>query len=210
MTTIALFGATGKVGSRVLIRALAAGHLVQVLVRDPGRLTITSPALSVIRGDVLDAGAVDRTVAGTDAVLSLFGQVEGSPNTLQTEGTRLIVEAMKRYGVTRIVSLSGGALSAPADRPRFADRVIRHLLKAVSPHVLTDAEGHLAVLEQSGLDWTVVRAPRLQDKRGTGSYRVGWAGVNASTRISRDDLADFILTQVDDRTFLFQMPFVSE
>jgi putative NADH-flavin reductase len=76
-------------------------------------------------------------------------------------------------------------------------------------HVLADAEGHLRVLQDSGLDWTVVRAPRLLDTPATGSYRVGRVGVNASTKISRADFADFVLSQVEDRSFLRQMPFVS-
>ena len=65
------------------------------------------------------------------------------------------------------------------------------------------------VLRASGLEWTVVRGPRLTEEPGRGSYRVGWVGVEASTQISRDDLADFILTQVEDRRYVGQLPFVS-
>ena len=209
MTVIALFGATGKTGHRVLTRALAAGFEVRALVRDPAKLATLSPDLTVICGDVLDADAVGQTVAGSDAVLSLFGQVKGSPPMLQADGTQLIVDAMRRHGVERIITLSGGGLSAPLARPGPADRVIRFLLKTLSGHVLVDAEQHLRVLEASGLDWTVVRGPRLTEKPGVGAYRVGWVGVEASTQISRDDLADFILAQVEDRTFIGQMPFVS-
>ena len=108
------------------------------------------------------------------------------------------------------MSLSGGWLRAPQDRPKASDRVIRTLLKVLAGDVLADAEGHLTVLETSGLDWTVVRGPRLTEEPGEGRYRVGWVGVDASTRISRHDLADFILTQVDDRRFVHQLPFVSD
>lgn len=209
MTVISLFGATGKTGRRVLSRAIDAGYEVRALVREPAKLSVASPGLTVIRGDVLDADAVDQTVAGSDAVLSLFGQVKGSPPTLQADGTKHIIDAMQRHGVTRIVTLSGGGLAAPLDRPGPADRIIRFLLKTLSGHVLVDAERHLAVLASSGLDWTVVRGPRLTEKPGVGTYGVGWVGVGASTQISRDDLADFILTQVEDRTFVGQMPFVS-
>lgn len=209
MTTIALFGATGKTGRRVLDRALAAGHTVRALARNPVAIAVTSPLLTVVPGDVRDPDSVAATVRGADVVLSLFGPVKGSPPTLQTEGTRVIVDAMREAGVRRIVALSGGGLRADAhDRPRTADRVIRFLLKALPGKVLADAEGHLKVLQASGF-WTVVRGPRLTEKPGVGSYRVGWVGVNASTQISRDDLADFILTQVDDRTFVGTMPFVS-
>ncbi len=211
MTTIALFGGTGKTGRRVLERALAAGHDVRALVRDPARIALASDRLTVITGDVLDPASVEETVTGSDAVLAVFGQVKGSPRTLQTDGTRLIVEAMRTHAVRRIVTLSGGGLRAEGfDRPKPADKVIRLLLRALSGHVLEDAEHHLAVLQESGLDWTVVRGPRLTENPGKGTYRVGWVGVNASTQISRDDLADFILTQVDDRSFVGQLPFVSD
>lgn len=210
MTTIALFGGTGRTGRRVLERALAAGYDVRALVRDPAKLSITSDRLTVIRGDVRDAACVARAVQGTDAVLSLFGQVKGSPKTVQTDGTKLIVAAMQEHGVRRIVTLSGGGLHAEGfDRPKAPDKVIRFLLKAISGHVLADAEGHRAVLEGSGLDWTVVRGPRLTESAAIGSYRVGWVGVGTGTQIGRDDLAGFILTQVEDGSFVRQLPFVS-
>ena len=210
MTSLALFGGTGKIGGLVLERALAAGHDVRALVRDPARLSLTSDRLTVVSGDVLDPGAVERTVAGTSVVLSLFGQIKGSPPTLQTDGTRNIVEAMHRHGVSRLVTLSGGALRADGlDQPKLADKLIVFLMRRLSPHVLADAEGHRKVLEASGLDWTVVRAPRVQDTPARGSYRVGSVGVDASTSISREDLADFILSQVEDSRYRGQMPFVS-
>lgn len=210
MMTLAIFGATGKTGRRVLTRALDAGYPVRALVRDPAKLQIAHDSLTVIQGDVTDPAAVAETIKGTDAVLSLFGQVKGSPKDLQTRGTRAIVDAMRELGVKRLVTLSGGGLRAAQDRPKAADNIIRTLLKLMAGHVLRDAEEHLAVLQGSDLDWTVVRGPRLTEDPGKGTYRVGWVGVNASTSISRDDLADFILTQVDDRTFRHEMPFVSD
>jgi putative NADH-flavin reductase len=210
MATLALFGSTGKTGSRVLTRALEAGHEVRALVRDPARLLVAHDALTVVRGDVLDPIAVAEAVHGADAVLALFGQVKGSPKSLQARGTRNIVAAMQQHGARRLITLSGGGLRAAEDRPKAVDRMIRSMLRLMAGHVLHDAEEHLEVLTESGLDWTVVRGPMLTEAPGTGAYRVGWLGVNASTRISRDDLADFILSQVDDRRFVHQMPFVSD
>lgn len=209
MTRIAMIGATGKTGRLVLERALDAGHEVRALARDPAKVTTRSERLTVIRGDVLDEAAVEETVAGTDVVLSLFGHVKGSPKTLQTDGTRLIIAAMEHHGVKRLVSLSGGGLRDPHDQPQLADQIIRLLLKVLAGPVLADAEGHLALLQASSLDWTVARAPRLLDEPPVGSYRVGWVGVDGSTKISRADFADFVLTQIDDRTYVHAMPFVS-
>jgi putative NADH-flavin reductase len=210
MTTIALFGATGKTGRRVLDRALNHGLEVRALVRDPARVATTHEHLTLVTGDVLDAEAVERTIAGTEAVISVFGQVSGSASDLQTRGTQHIVDAMSAHGITRLITLSGGGLRAEGrDEPKLADRIIRGLLKLLSGTVLADAEGHLAVLEKSGLEWTVVRGPRLTEAPGKGTYRVGWVGIDSTTSISRDDLADFILTQLDDRSFVRELPFVS-
>lgn len=208
--TIALFGGTGKTGRHVLAQALDAGHAVRALARRPESVEVEHERLRVIAGDVLDAAAVRETVRGADVVVSVFGQVKGSPETLQTDGTRNIVDAMQAEGIRRIISLSGGGLPAEQhDQPKTPDRIIRWLLKRLSPQVLADAHGHLAVLQQSGLDWTVARGPRLTDAPATGTYRVGWVGVNASTQIARADLATFILSQLDDTAFVHELPFVS-
>ena len=209
MTTIALFGATGRTGRHVLDQALTAGHQVRALARRPEVLEPRA-GLTVIGGDVTDPAAVGSVIEGADAVVSVFGHVKGSPPTVQTDGTRVIVEAMRRTGITRIISLSGGGLRYPEkDRPKPADHIIRLLLTLIAPAVLSDATAHLQALRDSGLDWTVVRGPRLTDGPRTGSYRVGWVGVDASTSISRADLAASILAQLDDLTYRHQLPFVS-
>jgi NAD(P)H-binding len=143
-------------------------------------------------------------------VLSMIGQARGAPSTLQTDSTRLIVSSMTQQKITRLVTLSGGALRDEVfDSPNLADRVIRFLLKRMAGHVLADAEGHLAVLQASSLDWTVVRAPIIRNRPAKGRYRVGYVGIGTSTTISRADLADFIVTQIDDLRYVRRMPFVT-
>jgi putative NADH-flavin reductase len=209
-TTIALFGATGKTGRRVLDQALEQGLAVRALARDPAKIAVVRDRLTVIHGDVLDARSVDRVVEGADAVLSVFGHVKGSPDDVQADGTRLILDAMKHHGITRIVTLSGGGLRAEGkDQPKLPDRIIRGLLKLLSGKVLADAEAHLELLKQSGMEWTVVRGPRLTEEPGTGVYGVGWVGGDSTTKISRDDLAKFLITQIDDLEYVHEMPFVS-
>ncbi|WP_375584708.1 NAD(P)-dependent oxidoreductase [Cyclobacterium xiamenense] len=211
MKKISLFGGTGRTGRLFLSQALEKGYSVKALARDPEKINLRHPALEIVGGDVLNADVVAATVEGTDRVVSLFGHVKGSPDWLQTEGTRNIIQAMKRLSVPAIVSLSGGGLPFPEkDRPKFADKLIRTVMKLAVPRVLNDAIRHHEVLAESGLEWVIVRGPRLTDAPRKGAYRVGWVGVNASTKISRADLADFILTQVEDETFIHQMPFVSE
>lgn len=210
MKRIALFGATGQTGKLFLNKALDAGYTVAVLVRDPAKLSSTHPNLRVMQGDVLNENDVRSLVQNSNVVVSLFGHVKNSPEWLQTNGTQNIARAMQQFGIKRIISLSGGGLPYPEkDRPKFADNLIRTIMKIAVPKILNDAIRHHEVLEQSNLDWTIVRGPRLTNDPEKGSYRVGWVGVNASTKIGRADLADFILKQVEDKTFTKKMPFVS-
>ncbi len=211
MKKIALFGASGQTGQAFLRKALANGFAVRALVRSPEKINQQSKHLTVIQGDVLNKQDVAKVVEGCDLVISLFGHVKGSPEWLQTNGTKNIIAAMQAQKIKKIISLSGGGLPFPEkDQPKFVDKMIRTIMKIVVPKILNDAIEHHKVLQNSGLDWIIVRGSRLNNETAKGTYKVGWVGVNASTKISRSDLADFIVTQIDDNTFIRQMPFISE
>lgn len=189
---------------------------VRALVRDPAKLDALPealrrhPRLTVVRGDVLDPGTVDRLVDGADVVLSVFGQVKGSAPDVQTRGTAHLLEAMARRDVPRIVSLSGGGLPEPAhDRPGLVDRLIRGAMRLAVPRVLEDAEAHVRVLRASGTGWVVARAPRLTQAPATGAARLGWVGVNAGRSLPRADLADVLLRLAYDARLDGRMPFVT-
>lgn len=210
MQTIALTGGTGATGKLFLEKALEAGHKVKTLARSPQKVEIEHENLEVIKGDVLKPEDVDRLVKGSEVVVSLFGHVKGSPADLQTRGTQNLVRAMKNHGLSRIISLSGGGLPFPEkDQPKLADKMIRGIMKVVASKMLSDAENHAEVLRKSGLGWTIVRGPRLTNQPEKGDYRVGWVGVNASTKIGRADLADFILKVMENKSHVKEMPFVS-
>ncbi|MBI5160698.1 MAG: NAD(P)H-binding protein [Micrococcales bacterium] len=213
--TLALFGGTGRTGRHVLAQALDAGWRVRALARRPEALE-PHPRLEVVRGDVADDRAVSEVVVGADAVLSVLGPVSGSPPDLLAGAARRITAAMREHGVHRIVSLTGGGVRDPErDRPRLPDRFIRTLLVLLQGRILRDAEQHLRVLRESGLEWTVLRAPRLTDAPRAGTYRFGSVGVTesgkrASTRIGRADLATALLDEVRTGAHPRQLPFVSE
>lgn len=210
MKKIALFGASGQTGNEFLKIALEKGYHVNALVRTPENFLITHQNLSIIKGDVLNPQNVRAAIKGCDIVVSLFGHVKESPEWLQTNGTKHIVAAMKIENIDKVISLSGGGLPYPEkDQPQFADNMIRFIMKLVVPKILNDSIEHSRVLADSGLKWIIVRGPRLNNDQMLGTYRVGWVGINSSTKIARADLADFILKQVEDDKFLYQMPFVS-
>ncbi|WNB17543.1 NAD(P)-dependent oxidoreductase [Marivirga arenosa] len=213
MKKLAVFGASGKTGEKFVEQALDAGYSIKALVRNPEKIKTKKSIIEIIQGDVLNPEDVTKTVSGTDMVISLFGHVKGSPEGLQTKGTQNIIKAMRTAGVNQIISLSGGGLPFPdKDQPKFMDKMIRFIMKLAVPKILNDAVEHAELLKNSATDWIIVRGPRLTDEPKKDDYRVGWVGVNASTKIGREDLADYILQLCKDENFAKynkQMPFVS-
>lgn len=207
---LAIIGATGRTGQPLVQQALDAGYDVVALVRNPQKLSLQHAHLIIMQGDAMNLADVEKVIQGSDAVLSALGQSKGSPKDMQTVATRNIIVAMQKYGVKRIISLTGAGVAAPQDQPKFVNHLIKFALKTLSSHVLKDAENHAAALEASTLDWTIVRGPMLTEGPFTGKYRVGWVGINTGTRISRADVADFMLKQVKDTTYVHQLPMISD
>lgn len=206
---VAIFGATGRTGRHLLEQALAAGHEVRALVRDPARTPVRHERLAVVEGDVMDAARVEETVAGTDAVLVALGHTKTSPSDVQAAGTRNILAAMRKHGVRRIVSLTGAGVPDPNDAPKLWNKAFSFLLKRLQPEVLEDAEKHAELIRGSDLDWVIVRGPRLTDAPGKGTVRVGYVGKGTGPSVPRADVARFMLEQLTSDAHLRDAPMVS-
>src|SRR4051812_30828681 len=105
---LTVFGATGGVGREGVTQALYAGHDVRVYVRNPGKLELTHPSLTVITGGLTDRAAVQHAVSGADAVISALGpsldrKATGMP---LVDGTRTILDAMRAEGVDRYIGMA--------------------------------------------------------------------------------------------------------
>lgn len=206
---LAVFGASGRTGRPLVEQALTQGHEVRALVRNPAKLTWQHERLVLVQGDVMNAADVAATVEGCEAVLSALGQTKGSPKDLQTVAMRHMVAAMKAHGVTRIISLTGAGVRDPHDQPKLIDRAFDLLLATVARNVIGDANAHAEVLRESGLVYTIVRGPRLTEGPHTGVYKVGYVGKDSGTQASRSDVADFMLRQLLDDSWVRKAPMVS-
>ena len=207
---LTIFGATGRTGIPLVEQALSQGHHVTALVRDPKDLEMDYPNLTVVKGNILEASDVEKVVADAEAVLSVIGHVKGSPEHLQTEGTQNIIASMKKHNIRRIISLTGGSVSAPEDNPSFFEKLIYPLARHAIPEAWEDAYDHADVLENSDLEWTIVRAPLLLDGPHTGDYQVGNIGDDSSFKVSRENVADFMLKVLAEHSYIREMPLVSE
>jgi putative NADH-flavin reductase len=208
---LAVLGATGSVGRELVTQALAAGHEVRALVREqpmPGR--IDSRAVFVV-GDAMTAEAVTRTVDGSDAVVSVLGHAKGSPDGLLARASANVTAAMRANGVDRLVVLSSPAVVDAADRPGLFYRFARLVMRIAIASVVLDHREQARLIEESGLAWTLVRGPVVfTDGPHTGHYHAGPIGPDSGWRISRADLADFLLATATVDTFLRMKPLVSK
>jgi uncharacterized protein YbjT (DUF2867 family) len=206
MKTI-IFGATGTLGRHLVENALHSGHQVTAFARRPEALAFDHPNLTRIAGDVLDPAAVAAAITGREAVLVALGA--GRKGGVRTGGTHNIIAAMKQAGLARLVCLSTlGAGDSRALLNFFWKRIMFGLLLRPA---YADHQAQEALVRESGLDWTIVRPGAFSDGPATGDYRHGFpvTAKNLALKISRADVADFMIGQLRDLAYLRQAPGLS-
>ena len=208
---ILVFGASGGTGRELVKQGLAQGHEVTAFVRDPAKIDDVHHAnLSVLSGDVLEPADVGNAVAGQEAVLVAIG-AGPKRTTIRDEGTRTIVKAMQEAGVKRLVCMSSlGVGDSRKNLPFFTKHIVVGIFLR---HPFADHERQEAVVRASSLDWTLVRPPHLKEGPHTGNYQHGFAVTTTYKDIegwiSRSDVADFMLKQIADDTYVHGTPGVS-
>jgi putative NADH-flavin reductase len=197
---LAVFGATGGTGVELVRQALAAGHEVIALARDPGTVPVRHDRLRVLRGDVLDPGSAAGVVDGADAVLSALGiGYRRDATTVYSAGTGNIMAAMREAGVSRLLAVSTSSVRLPPPSRVAEYALARFVLHPLLKRPYADMRLMEAEVCSSGLEWTLVRAARLTNARRTGRYRVARDGkLRGCWSISRADVADYMLTHLTD------------
>jgi putative NADH-flavin reductase len=204
---IIIFGATGSMGRQVVNQALAQGHLVTAFVRDAAKLGISHHNLQIATGDVMDPVSVKNAIHGHDAVLVSIGA--GRKGTVRSEGTRNVINAMESAGVRRLVCQSSlGVGDSRSNLNAFWKYIMFGLLLRPAYKDHGRQEQHV---RQSNLDWTIVRPGAFIDGELTGQYRHGFSSKDKTTRlkISRNDVADFMLKQLFEHKYLHRSPGLS-
>ena len=197
-----VLGATGGTGREVVAQALREGRAVTAFVRKPERLPVTGERLRVVTGDVTaDAPALADAVQGQDAVISALGMGNSfKSGGLIARSMPLIVRAMQRAGVRRLVFTSAYGVG---DTWRDVPAVPRLVMRLFMRDLASDKQAGEVTLKASDLDWTLVYPVTLTNGPATGRTRAGERlALSGFPRISRADLAAFMLAQLDDRTYV--------
>ncbi len=210
---VTVFGATGAIGSLTVDELLDRGHSVTAYARNPAKIpTSWGKKVRVVIGEMSDAAAIDNAIASADAVVSALGpamdrKATGLP---LVDGTRHILDAMKRHGVTRYIGHGTPSLLDPREKPTWQTRLIGFMGRHALPRAYQELLGMSRMIINSGVNWTIVRftAPRNTPK--TGELRVGFYGTDRiGFTVSRADIAAFTAAQVNDDTYLNAAPAIS-
>ena len=206
---ILIVGATRGIGRQLLEQALTSGHAVTALVRDPQRLATQHERLRVVKGDILDSDSVALAMAGQEAVCCTIGvKAPWLWVTVFSKGTKNLLQAMKKSGVRRLMCVTGiGAGDSKGHGGFLYDCIFYPLL--LKP-VYADKDRQESLIKASDVDWTIVRPGFLTNGPLTKNYRMltNMIGVTAG-RISRADVAHFMLKEIESKQYLRQTPLLT-
>jgi putative NADH-flavin reductase len=202
---IFIAGANGGIGRRAVEQALQAGHRVTALVRDPAKLPLVHPNLTIVKGDIMQPETFAHQMEGQQVVLSALGVSGGllsdKPTTLYSQGNANLLKAMEQYSVKRFVCISASALDISPVIPWYFRLAAKYIVQKLLKHMYADLRQMESIVKASKADWTIIRPPQLTDGPLTGNYRMA---VNQflknCLKISRADVAHWMLNNLYNET----------
>ena len=205
---LVIFGATGKIGHHLVTQALELGHEVTAFARSPKKLKKAPKSLTIVKGDVLDTATLEKGISGQDAVICALGMPLFNKEGLRAKGTKNIIKTMEVAGVARLVCLSG--LGAGESRNLLPASYKYFIVPLFMRHLYADHNRQEVHVKDSSLDWVIARPASFAKGKHTGQYRHGFTADEPITlKISHADVADFMLKQLVDNTYLHQAPSLS-
>jgi putative NADH-flavin reductase len=204
MKNIIVFGASGPTGREFVKQAIEEGHKLTLIVRDPTSFNLNHPKIKVIKGDVLESPSFENEIMGKDAVISCLGSGgKTKPTIIYSKGIENIISAMEAYRVKRLICISAMGLTINDKMSLLGKILTKFVAQKIYKEPYIDMRLMENILEKTNLDWTIVRPPMLTNKSKKGIYKVGInEHISRPLRISRADLANYMLNSIDDaKTF---------
>ena len=206
---VLIIGATRGIGLQVLEQALAANHDVKVLARSPEKITVNYDRLKVVQGDIIDSQTVSSAIEGRDAIINCIGIMPTrKPVSVFSAGIKNVLAAMGPDRGNLLISVTGvGAGDSRGHGGFFYDKIVQPLwLKTI----YEDKDREESLIRDSQINWIIVRPGFLTNRPMTGHYRVLTEISNVKAgKISRADVAHFILNQLDSSPYLGQTPMLT-
>jgi putative NADH-flavin reductase len=204
---ILILGSTGGTGQQLVLQSLEHNYEVTALARDPSKLNTTHAMLTVIKGDVLDKSLLAQIITGKDAVISALGVGRSlKSGDLMANAVNLLIPAMIEKNVSRLILLSAFGVGETFAQASFIQKLVFRLPLR---NMYADKAKADEQVRNSKLDWTLVYPVLLTNKPGTGKYKVGEKmPMTGMSKISRADVADFMVRQLADNSYIRKSPII--
>ena len=203
MKKVIIFGSTGSVGKHLIQQNLEEGNQVTAFCRDQQKLNeFKHQNLTVLEGNVLEQDSVNSAVEGQEVVVITLGSGKSRKGTVRSQGTKNIIEAMQLNGVKRLICQTTLGANESRGNLNFFWKYI--MFGWFLKEVFQDHELQEQYVKNSQLDWTIVRPAAFTDGEKTSNYRHGFSALDKqiTLKISRADVADFILKQIKSKDYL--------
>lgn len=207
---VIIFGATGGIGKWAIKYALQSGHYVTAYVRNAQKITETNENLTVIQGDIHDEQKMTKALAGQDAVVWCVGiPMKKSYQKMESlEGHKTLIKAMETNKVKRLVDWGTPSVHFKQDKKSLITVVPGIIAGIIFPQAKREMVAIAKVLQESDLDWTLVRFVAPQNTCYTGNIKVGFGDTKMNFSISREDIGAFMIKMLDSDTYIHSMPII--
>ncbi|WP_375182016.1 NAD(P)-dependent oxidoreductase [Chryseobacterium sp.] len=204
--TIAVIGGTGKSGKFLVQSLLNKQYPIRMLLRNPENFTLKNPLINIVKGDVRNSEAVHHLIKDCDVLISTLGQSVGE-KSIFSDATGNIIKAMNSYGIKRYIVTTGLNVNTPFDHKNEKVKMATDWMYQNYPETTTDKQKEYELLNESNLNWTLVRLPLINLTDESFTTETSLQDCKGET-ISATDLAKFLISQMDDQTFCKQSPFL--
>jgi putative NADH-flavin reductase len=204
---IAVIGGTGKAGKYLVNQLINKGFNIKVLLRNPDKSEIKSDTVEKVPGDVRNYESVYTLISGCSSVISTLGSSKGE-NPVFSQAAGNIIKAMNDLNVKRYIMITGLTLDTINDKKSFRTKLLSAIMKLSFPSIIKDKQKEYSILSGSNLDWTVVRLPLIEQTDSLGKIKISLTDCPGK-KISTTDLADFLINQLSDDSFIRKAPFIA-
>lgn len=203
--TIAVIGGTGKSGKYLLQNLLEKGYHIKLLLRNPENFTIKSPLIEIIKGDARDGQSVDTLIKDCNIVMSALSQPVGE-ESIFSDAAKNVTQSMDSHGIRRYIVIAGLNVDTPFDKKSIKVKQATDWMYQNYPKTTIDRQVEYEILTKSDLDWTLVRLPLIIQTSESFKTETSLEDCKGEN-ISATDLAEFLVSQIDDSTYIKQSPF---
>ncbi|GGH60901.1 putative NADH-flavin reductase [Filimonas zeae] len=205
--TIAIIGATGKAGYYITKVLMEQGYPVKALVRNPAKLTHSSPLLTVVQGDATQPDDITRLLTGCTYIINAIGQ-PGNPAPVFSRVTSNIIQAVPQTGVLKYLLITGLSIDVAGDDKSERVQQLSAWMREQYPELIADKQHEYQLLEASSISWTIVRLPVIEQTEKRYAVEVSITDCPGE-KISATDIGYFLASQLESEAFIRQAPFIA-